>query len=219
MAIKWGSILGGAAGGMLGGPAGAAFGSQLGGSFDKVEGIPTPVDPTMGEQGIGARQYMDNAFPGTTSWERLGSAASGSTGSAVGNDMESRRAYKLQLADLANRSEIAERSNIASIIAASTPQGAIARDSNLMAYASRGVSGGPDYDTRTKVDRDQVDAKNRNLNADTSLKSANARIAKANARYARDAARLSIMGAIKASDPTKGLASSTAFLGNRGVGI
>lgn len=64
---------GAAIGGFYGGPGGAALGYSAGQAVGG--GLTKPSSVSGSEQGRQARDYFDEAYPGTTAWERLGTSS------------------------------------------------------------------------------------------------------------------------------------------------
>lgn len=128
-----------AIGGLVGGPAGAAIGSGI----SKIPGIPGLGGATGRSLGRDARDYFDEAYPGTTPWERLG--GSGYAGAGVEASKETARS-----AERMQDKELATRTNIAGMQAkAQTQSAAIQFGGKAVAgvdkYRRTGVTA--DYDT------------------------------------------------------------------------
>lgn len=128
---------------------------------DKVTGIPTPSDPlSASQQGIDLRSFMDQAYPGTTPWERLG-GNTGNFGSVTGADIQAKMHERLQSRELRNAREIAEGNNVASILAAASPQGAMAAQALVDKY--HGVREGPEYATHVGLEAERQPAAKKKL--------------------------------------------------------
>ena len=92
-----------AIGGAVGGPFGAAVGSGLA----KIPGIPGVGGASGRSLGRDARDYFDQAYPGTTAWERLG--GSGYAGAGVESAKQtSEAAERMQSKELATRERVAK---------------------------------------------------------------------------------------------------------------
>jgi len=126
--------------------------------MNKIEGVPTPPDPmSMGETGAQYNQFLNNAYPGTNSWDRLG--ASSPIGSLGAAEISSRSQQIMQEKELQTRERIADKSNIASVVAAASPQGAIGQESAVKTLMGQGLFTGSDYDTTVKQGRDILPAR------------------------------------------------------------
>lgn len=113
---------------------------------EKVPGVPTPEDAGPA-RGSDYRGFMDEAFPGTTPWERLGS----STGSYPGGALHESNAVDMQRKEFLQQQRLTSMNNRASIIAAASPHGAAAAESGLMQY---GFGVGRPYDTHVAQGRE-----------------------------------------------------------------
>lgn len=111
----------------------------------KVPGIPTPTSGS--ESGLDYRGFMDEAFPGTTPWERLGA----STGGQPAATLTAGSAQSMQNREFQQQKKITEMNNRASIIGSSSLGGAEEAQSKLMSYMF-GV--GSPYDTQVKQQRE-----------------------------------------------------------------
>jgi len=135
-------------------------GSSLAGmASDKVAGIPTPKDYDPKVSGTNARSFMDEAYPGTTPWERLGVSNSGSA-TEVQRD-QSKNQARMQDKELANSRSITNSNNRASVIASTAGLGPQAMDTALgrLATTPLGARGAhDDYETANKLGRDRLDA-------------------------------------------------------------
>lgn len=114
------------AGSAIGKAALGAIGSGVGSAVaNKVTGVPTPGDPMSGaEAGAWQRDFNQNAYPGTTAWEQLGSSGAAGQG---GVDIAAKNEQKLQARELTSRAIIADMNNRAHILAAvgaTSPQAA-----------------------------------------------------------------------------------------------
>lgn len=96
----------------------------------KVPGVPTPQDIDGGAAGTERREYMDEAFPGTTPWERLGST----TGGEAPAQIAATNQYRMQQKEFQQQRLITEMNNRASIIGSSSLGGAEEARSKLAAY-------------------------------------------------------------------------------------
>jgi len=166
---------------------------------DKVTGVPTPPDPLqmgIGSSGVDYREFMDNAFPGTTPWERLGANTPyGSIGSA---DLAAKNQLKLQYKDLEVRERLANQANLASVIASASPGGAIAVDAAVSKLLNPYVPM-QGYDNKVQQDReslqkklDQIDASINQIKAQTGTEEARAQLEKERAKYASLLAKLDV---------------------------
>lgn len=96
-----GNVLGGVGGGI-----GNAVGNQIGGAVsDSLGGIPNPM--TGAEKGAQQLQYMDAAFPGTNSWDRLGQGSI--MGQVAGAEIAERNAMKMKNRELTSAQQIADK--------------------------------------------------------------------------------------------------------------
>lgn len=131
---------------------GTALASKAGSAVgDKVFGVPTP-DVKSGQQlGADHRQYLDEAFPGTTPVERLGTSSPGAQYS--GSELTGKMQMRMKSQEMDNQSRIADSSNRAHVISAATPMGARAVQSALMSYGS---GSGPEYDTPVGQGRERL---------------------------------------------------------------
>lgn len=183
------STVGGVAGGIFGGPAGAAAGASLGSMGDevhgaatanKVAGVPTPLDPIT--QGTNYRNFMDQAYPGTTPWERLGASSPG-YGSISSADINAKNQLRLQEKELGVRERIAEKTNLASIVASSSIHGAQTLDSAVSKYMTGGLAPAtPAPSPNTRAEELQPDAK-RKLQAEADEALSRAKSASSKAAY------------------------------------
>ena len=135
----------------------------------KIPGVPTPLGAMSGaEAGGWQKDYMDNAYPGTTPWERLG--APGAAGSAVTADTAAKTEQTMQKRELAVRERIANNSNLAQIIAATSPMGAIVTDSAVQKFANSGLSPSIPYPNPNDRDQQFQPHKVANIDADTQIR-------------------------------------------------
>lgn len=133
--------------GPIAGPALAAAGAI---QSSKIPGVPTPSSNGPAE-GANYRGFMDESFPGTTPWERLGA----STGSVPSASVAAGSGQLMQEKEFRQQRQITDMNNRASVIAAASPYGALARESGLASlYGGRGGN----YDTPTGVSRSGVDS-------------------------------------------------------------
>lgn len=202
----------------------------IGGFFgqgDKVIGVPTPESapvpkPMSGpESGADYLGFMDQAFPGTSPWERLGA----STGSYPGASLGASSQQGMQAREFRQQKLLTEMNNRASIISASSPMGAVARDSNLMRYM---LGFGGDYDSKVAQDREMMPVhksnvmsgtsmnrqRTRNLRAEQDVVESEAIHAKAGRPYADLRAFFDTIGAGTGAMLPIGISK---FLGNRGI--
>jgi len=194
----------------------------LEGAYNKVMGVPTPADPMqtgLGDSGVEYREFMDNAFPGTTPWERLGAnTPAGALGSA---DVAAKNQLKLQYKDLEVRERLADKSNIASIISSMGPQGAFALDNAIAKYANSAAPSGQ-YPSQNERDQqalqkklDHLDAQIRSLGASAGLDEERAKLEKERAKYAAILAKLDVA---KAGAGVIGSAVG-GFMGGSSIGL
>jgi len=116
----------------------AAGASWLGNKIaNKVTGVPTPQQRSGTEIGADYKGFLDTAYPGTTPWEQLG--ANSPMGAIQSGENQIKQQVKmqerellsrtaLQQQDLENKSEIADKTNLAHIygsLGAYSPQAAI----------------------------------------------------------------------------------------------
>jgi len=132
----------------------------------KVKGVPTPGVASGGsENGLDYRSFLDQAFPGTTPWERLG--ASTPAGAVSAASMNTQNEVKMQLRELDNRKELAEMNNRASIISAASPMGVKAVKSALDSYSGNAFSSSDEYDNFVSQGRQRLAAELPNIKAET----------------------------------------------------
>lgn len=115
----------------------------LGSTFGKITGIPMPWDTSAADMGKDARNYMQNAFPGTGVRDHLGAGGAGSVQAAGFKNQE-----RLQRAELETRENIAEldaKTKITSAALAHGPRAVSAMDQ----WRTTGVPG--DYPTMTSI--------------------------------------------------------------------
>jgi len=153
-----GAISGAATGFLGGGPVGAIAGGVLGGAAGGFGLGPTQPGGITGlsqgqgaQQGIEARGYYDEAFPGTNPWERLGAGNPiGALGSAAisadtarrNTDVQARSATSVAVVNAAshlNAAKIAGRASAAQT-AMNYPSG---NTKALGDYVAEGTGGGP----------------------------------------------------------------------------
>lgn len=161
LASAAGSLLGGRFLPKMFGGVSQRQGFDLGGSLGSgiVSQMPgMSVGALSGEQ---ARKFMNEAYPGTNPWERLGAGG----GNAVGSQVSSHRHQKdLQRKDLASKERVAKIQADASMRSAAIPLGPAAV--NAIAKGTGGVDHYGDYDSAVNQGRDLVPFRQQNLSAD-----------------------------------------------------
>lgn len=167
--------------------------------FDAVTGIPSPV--TADQLGLQQRQYMDQAFPGTNAWERLGQS---SAVSPVQVAREQRRTVDKQLdvqSDLKNRElqvaregqqvqrDVADKQQFSSLVGAMAPYGPKAVQM-AQALMKNNYADAHQYDTPTTAMMMKVQPEIDNLNSGTKLNLERAAVAVQDAYKSRQHGRI-----------------------------
>jgi len=159
------SAIGGAVGSLFG-PLGTAGGTAIGSYFDnkKVTGVPTPGQRTGSEIGQDYRGFLDQAYPGTTPWERLG--ANSPMGAIQSAENTAKNAFEMQKRDLVNKTTVADQTNRAHIITALgslSPQAA-QQGLDMLDFRSPGS-----WDSQTQQHREKLQPEVSKLQADTKM--------------------------------------------------
>lgn len=133
--------------------AGDAVGKKI---QSKIEGFPSvdavQTDPL--QMGQDFSKYMDGAFPGTNSWDRLGQQSS--YGAIESVNKQNQQQNRMQKNELQNRKEIAEMNNLASVVSAASPQGARAAVELGEYVMSRGQKKPQEFDTSISIQKDKL---------------------------------------------------------------
>lgn len=136
---------------------GSVLGSAGSSIVDKVVGVPTPPEALSGKElGDERRAELDAYAPGTSPWERLGSNPT--TGAAQVAEQTSRTQMKLQRQELATRERIAERTNLATILASGSALGPHAVDALVDKFRNGGMSPSSRYDATGPQSRERLEA-------------------------------------------------------------
>jgi len=157
------SAIGGAVGSLFG-PLGTAGGTAIGSYFDnkKVTGVPTPAQRSGSEIGADYKGFLDQAYPGTTPWERLG--ANSPMGAIQSAENTAKNAFEMQKRDLVNKTTVADQTNRAHIITALgslSPQAA-QQGLDMLDFRSPGF-----WDSQTQQHREKLQPELSKLDADT----------------------------------------------------
>lgn len=148
----WAEV-GAALGTMSGIPGGGALGGAAGSYFDrdKVPGVPSPETRNGADMGADYKNFLDQSYPGTSAWERLG--ANSPMGAISAAETSAKNAFHMQDRELANRSNIADSTNRAHVIGSSVGLGPEAMQSAASMYDRGPVM---PYDTQTRQGRDRL---------------------------------------------------------------
>lgn len=136
----------------------------------KIPGVPVSYtqDPQTGEvkqmsgteAGQWFKDYMNQAYPNTTPWERLGSTGGNTSASSVGTSaMQAKKDLIMQQQQLQSNERIARMQTRSGVISAGAPLGTGAVSSLLDQLDGRASFFAKDYDTNVKQSREILDAK------------------------------------------------------------
>lgn len=145
----------------------------------KIPGVPTPSNA---QQGAGYRGFMDEAFSGTTPWERLGATTGGQPGAAL----SANSAQGMQEREFKQQRTLHDMTNRANIIASASPGGAVERQSKLMSYLTGSSQG---YDTDVAQRREKLPQDIAHTAAQAGHEQAKGDIARAQVPYAGQQAK------------------------------
>lgn len=173
------SNIGSAVGRFFGSDVGKQLGSTaLDYASRKIEGIPTPEHVSGPEAGVDYRGFMNEAYPGTTPWERLG-ASGGPSSAVVSENMKNKAQFRMQSQELNNRREVADQTNRAHVIAAAANGGPSSIMGVLDALYKKPVR---HFDSQGQQARERLDKDLPNIDAGTKEKLAAAASAEAHAK-------------------------------------
>lgn len=183
--------------------------AQVGGKFlergldktvDKVFGVPTPGAKDPAESGDEYRRFLENAFPGSSTSERLG--ANSPYGSVQSADLQGRNQMRVQQQELRTRERIAENTNIANLLAQTSPMGAAQQKQALQMYASHGLTKAKEMDNRLRQEREQLNKQIQHIDSQIKQLDSSTEGQQIKNKLESERAKLATQLARKEADPT-----------------
>lgn len=131
-----------------------------------IQGIPMPWDKTASQQGKDMRSMMENAFPGTSVWDRLGAGGAGTAQSITGQQ-QIKTQERLQRNELRSKERIARLQADTSLRVAGVAHGSNALD-EINTHLRTGLPV-RHFDSMTSLARQKLPSELARIQAETGL--------------------------------------------------